>query len=71
MPDKKRRNRGTLGYVPQPEEIISARGSLSQSFCAGLIYTTQARWSNYENGKSRIHPCAWELFLLKKGELNA
>jgi hypothetical protein len=61
----KTRKRGSLGTVPSPTEIIAARGSISQSKAASLIYTTQARWSDYETGKSRIHPAAWELFLLK------
>ena len=60
------RNRGSLGYVPTAEEVIAARGSMSQSKAASLIYTTQARWSNYETGKNRMHPSAWELFNLVK-----
>ena len=62
-----KRKRGGFGYVPSPPEIITARGSMSQSKAASLIYTTQARWSNYETGKSRMHPSAWELFNLVKG----
>ena len=62
---KNKRARGILGYVPSPIEIISTRGKLTQSEASSLIYTTQARWSNYENGKSRMHPSAWELFLIK------
>jgi hypothetical protein len=61
------RSRGNKGYIPTQSEIISARGELSQSQAASLIYTTQARWSNYENGKSRMHPASWELFLIKTG----
>jgi len=60
-----KRNRGTSGTVPNTTEIIAARGKLSQSQAASLIYTTQARWSNYETGKSRMHPASWELFILK------
>lgn len=60
-----KRNRGGSGHTPTAEEIITARGTLSQSHAASLIYTTQARWSNYENGKNRMHPAYWELFLLK------
>ncbi len=67
----KKRSRGGMGYVPLAEEIIQARGHLSQSKAASLIYTTQARWSNYETGKSRMHPAYWELFLKKKGEQDA
>ena len=66
-----KRKRGGFGYVPSPPEIIAARGSMSQSKAASLIYTTQARWSNYETGKSRMHPAHWELFLRKKGEEDA
>jgi len=62
------RKRGGFGYVPTPVEIIEARGSMTQSKAASLIYTTQARWSNYETGKSRMHPSAWELFNLVKGD---
>jgi hypothetical protein len=68
--ETKTRNRGAFGYVPTPSEIILARGNLSQAKCASLIYTTQVRWSNYENGKSRIHPAMWELFLEKRKRLS-
>ena len=61
----KKRNRGSLGVAPLPKDIIVARGDLSQSKAASLIYTTQTRWSDYETGKSRMHPAAWELFILK------
>lgn len=64
------RNRGTSGYVPTPNEIIINRGNLSQSTAASLIYTTQSRWSDYEKGKNRIHPAVWELFLIKKEQIN-
>jgi len=60
------RNRGAAGTVPTPQQIIAARGEISQTSAASLIYTTQARWSRYENGKSRMHPAAWELFLIKR-----
>lgn len=60
------RQRGAAGSVPTPLQIKNARGDLPQSKAANLIYTTQARWSNYETGKSRMHPCAWELFLIKR-----
>lgn len=60
------RNRGAAGTVPTPQQVVAARGEISQSAAASLIYTTQARWSMYETGKSRMHPAAWELFLIKK-----
>jgi hypothetical protein len=62
----KKRSRGGLGCVPSADDIIKARGNLSQAKAANLIYTTQARWSNYETNKSRMHPSSWELFLIKK-----
>lgn len=58
------RSRGT-GYVPTPNEIKQQRGELTQTEAAAMIYTTQRRWSHYECGKSRMHPAAWELFLIK------
>ena len=64
------RNRGTSGYVPTPDEIIINRGNISQTTAASLIYTTQSRWSDYEKGKNRIHPAVWELFLIKKEQIN-
>lgn len=63
--EKVKRRRGAVGYVPTPEEITHHRGEISQATCAGLIYTTQQRWSNYETGKSRMHPAMWELFRMK------
>lgn len=59
-----KRNRGTA-KCPNPNDIKIARGSLTQKEASDLIYTTQARWSDYENGKSRMHPAVWELFLIK------
>lgn len=62
-----KRGRGSTGEVPSQADIRLARGKFTQADCARLIYTTGVRWSNYENGKSRMHPCAWELFKIKKG----
>lgn len=69
--ENRQRSRGSKkegAYTPTPDEIIEARGELSQTDCAKLIYTTQTRWSNYERGISRLHPAIWELFLLKIGK---
>lgn len=60
-----KRSRGTK-KPPNPDSIKMARGSLTQKQASDLIYTTQARWSDYENGKSRMHPAIWELFLIKR-----
>jgi len=64
-----KRRRGGIGYVPTPEEIKNARGEVSQATCASLIYTTQARWSDYETGRSRMHPAMWELFRKKINDI--
>lgn len=61
----KKRGRGNLGYVPTSEEIKSVRLNLTQQETAKLIYVTQTRLSDYENGKSRMHPSMWELLLTK------
>jgi hypothetical protein len=58
------RGRGT-GYVPKPEEIKLWRGVITQSECCQMVYTRQSRWSEYENGKVRMHPAVWELFKIK------
>lgn len=67
MPNHPNRNRGATGYVPTPQEVKSKRGNLTQTEAASMIHTTGVRWSNYENGVSRMHPAAWELFLIKLG----
>lgn len=61
----KKRGRGNLGYVPAPEEIKNIRLNSTQHEVAKLIYITQPRLSDYENGKSRMHPSMWELLLIK------
>lgn len=63
-PKTKPRGRG-VGYIPTPEEIIKLRGAISQSTCSKMIYVRQSRWSDYENGKVRMHPSMWELFCIK------
>ena len=66
-----RRGRGESGHVPSAEEIKEARGSMSQADAGALIYVNQARWSDYEKGKHRMHPASWELFLIKSDKDNA
>ena len=66
MANHPKRGRGGSGHVPTSLEIKEGRGALSQHEAARLIYVTQVRWSDYETGKSRMHPAAWELFRLKR-----
>lgn len=61
------RNRGAFGITPTPQEVLAARGALSQDQAAALIYTSGRRWRSYESGESRMHPAAYELFNLKRG----
>lgn len=61
------RSRGLGGEVPSPEQIVEARGNLSQREASALVYTGQQRWSMYESGKTRMHPGIWELFKIKRG----
>lgn len=44
---------------------------MSQADAGALIYVNQARWSDYEKGKHRMHPASWELFLIKSDKDNA
>lgn len=68
MANHPNRGRGAGGYVPSPDEVMAARGTMTQIEAASLIYTTGVRWSNYESGISRMHPAAWELFNIKRGK---
>ncbi len=70
MSNHPNRKRGASGYVPDPAEIRLTRGAMLQTEAASLIYTTGVRWSDYESGKSRMHPAAWELFKIKRGMQN-
>lgn len=67
MANHPNRKRGASGIVPTREEVREARGTLTQVEAASMIHTTSVRWSNYENGLSRMHPAAWELFKIKRG----
>lgn len=70
MANHPNRSRGASGTVPTPTEIKTARGDMTQTDAASMIYTTGVRWSNYESGISRMHPAAWELFKIKRGIQN-
>lgn len=52
---------------PTPEEIRARRVALglSQSQAADLIHATDRTWEGWEQGRRRMHPGLWELFLLK------
>lgn len=70
MANHPKRGRGHLGHVPTAEEVKAMRGDISQSEAAEMIYVSQVRWSDYETGKNRMHPSAWELFKIKRSALD-
>jgi putative transcriptional regulator len=61
-------NRGktrTAYSNPLPDQVIAARGLLTQSEAAALVYSTASKWQKWEVGEDRMHPGLWELFLIK------
>ncbi len=64
---ERHRARGVSGCVPTHEQIRAVRikAGLNQGEAAALVFTGQTRWSDYENGKVRMHPSMWELFVIK------
>lgn len=40
---------------------------LSQAQAAQLVHVTERTWQNWERGRSKMHPAAYELFLIKAG----
>lgn len=59
---------------PTPAEIRAAReaAGLTQTQAAQVIYSTLRAWQNWENDDAtdgrRMHPAAFELFMLKTGQ---
>lgn len=64
------KNAPKLGHVPTGEEITRARekAGLTQPASAELVYTSLRTWQEWEQGRGRMHPAAFELFLLKTGQ---
>jgi len=64
-------NRGPKGPASNPSqaEVRAARelAGLTQAQAAGLIYSTQRTWQDWEAGVARMHPGLWELFRIKVG----
>lgn len=56
-----------LGPNPStPDDIFGARfnAKLTQQQAADLIGYSRRGWQDAENGKNKLHPAAWALFLL-------
>jgi hypothetical protein len=58
-------------YQPTAQEIKSARidTKLTQVQAAELCLTQANIWARYEQGKTKMLPCMWELFIMKVAEL--
>lgn len=68
MSNHPNRSKGPKGPSanPDPAEIRAARGDMSQTEAAALIYSTLRTWQDWEAGKARMHPGLWELFNIKR-----
>jgi putative transcriptional regulator len=53
---------------PKPEEIIRARGSMTQTEAASLVHYSLRAWQQFEAGDRRMHPAIWELFRIKSAK---
>lgn len=62
-----RSRRANPAAKPTPEEIRAARiaAGLTQREAAALIYATQSAWEDWEQGRRRMHPGLFKLFLIK------
>lgn len=56
----------TVKASPTCEEIIAARGELTQTAAAELIYSTLRSWQDWEYGNRPMHPGLFELFQIKR-----
>lgn len=63
--NRSRRN-PTPGRNPKPAEIAQAReeAELTQTQAGALIYAPLRTWQDWEGGKARMPPAAWEYFCL-------
>lgn len=56
---------------PTPDAILAARkaAGLSQAQAAAIVHRPSYRtWQEWERGRAKMPPDAWELFLLKTGQ---
>jgi putative transcriptional regulator len=65
-----RKHRAPPVPSPRPYEIRAARlrAGLSQSEAARLTATRLWNWPTWENGRYKMPPSAWRLFLLVTGQ---
>ena len=57
--------------VPTNDEVKAARATagITQQRSAEMVYqASSSNWRAYESGRIKMHPAAWELFLIKTGQ---
>ena len=57
--------------VPTSDEVRAARAAagITQQRSAEMVYqASSSNWRAYESGRIKMHPCAWELYLLKTNQ---
>lgn len=64
-----RSRRANPAANPTPDEIRAARlaAGLTQREAAALVHATVSAWEEWEQGRRRMHPGLFELFLIKTG----
>lgn len=57
--------------APSAEQIQAARlkAGLTQSQCAALVHVDLRSWRRWELAERQINLAAWELFLLRTGQI--
>lgn len=68
----RRRGRPSPADAPAPADLLAAREryDLDTHEAAGLIYYSWRAWQEWEAGRTKMHPCAWELFNIKAQALS-
>ena len=59
------RPRSALGYTPTADDVRFARGNLTQSQAAELVYTVQRHFTDWETGKRRMHASMFHLLCIR------
>lgn len=56
--------------APTRWQIREARGNLTQTQAATLVYSSLRSWQKWESGKSNMPLAEWELFQIKVKEVD-
>jgi len=51
---------------PTPDQIIAARGTLSQVACAAMVLVSVSTWRAWEYGQNPMPLGLWKLFLIEQ-----